>query len=132
MRELGGFRLSDDQWQALGLPIDLAFCYWSSVDGGAIALYPSPVGVIETRLPESPWDDIVAHNPALREMAADVEGLLVHRVPTRAYPRPAYLLMPIDACYRLVGIIRAYWEGQTGGDELWNEIDGFLTRLRGQ
>jgi len=131
-RELLSFRLTNAQWQGLCLPADLAFCYWSSLDAGAVAVSPTRDGVIETRLPEGPWGDIVAGNRPLQEMAADVEGLLVHRVPTSACRLPLYVIMPIDVCYQLVGILRAYWRGDGGGDEVWTEVDGFLSRLRGQ
>jgi len=131
-RELVGFRMTSAQWQALRLPADLAFCYWSSFDAGTIAVSPSRDGAVETRLPDGPWEDIVADNPRLRDMAPDVEGLLVHRVSTPDHPWPLYVVMPMDACYQLLGILRAYWRGDGGGEEAWAEIDGFLSRLRGQ
>jgi hypothetical protein len=131
VRDLPGFRMTDAQWGALGLPAKLAFCYWSSLENGAIALYPTSSGAVESRLSDRPWLDIVAGNSALREMTADVEGLLVHRAQTPGHPRPAYVVVPIDACYRLIGVIRAYWRGETGGDEFWPQIDAFMTRLRG-
>ena len=130
-RELMSFHLTNAQWQALGLPAELAFCYWSSLDAGAVAMSPTRDGVVETRLPDGPWNDIVAGNPPLQDMAADVEGLLVRRVPTSAYRLPVYVILPMDACYQLVGILRAYWRGDGGGDEVWTEIDGFLSRLKG-
>ena len=38
--------------------------------------------------------------------------------------------MPIDACYRLVGLVRLHWKGFDGGTEAWQAIDGFFDELR--
>ena len=37
--------------------------------------------------------------------------------------------MPIDECYKLVGLIRTHWRGLSGGDEVWDEIARFFDRL---
>ncbi len=37
--------------------------------------------------------------------------------------------MPIDLCYRLVGLIRAQWRGFSGGAEVWDAIDRFYADL---
>ncbi len=39
-------------------------------------------------------------------------------------------LVPIDACYELVGRVRMHWRGFQGGQEVWREIGGFFDRLR--
>ncbi|HEX8896401.1 MAG TPA: DUF5947 family protein, partial [Terriglobales bacterium] len=43
-----------------------------------------------------------------------------------------YYIAPIDACYRLVGLIRLHWHGLSGGEEVWREIDNFFAELRAQ
>jgi hypothetical protein len=59
-------------------------------------------------------------------MEPDVEALLVNRVrETREY-----YLVPIDACYKLVGLIRAHWRGLSGGAEVWHEIKHFFDELK--
>ena len=30
------------------------------------------------------------------------------------------LLVPIDACYRLVGLVKLHWRGFDGGSEAWS------------
>jgi hypothetical protein len=40
------------------------------------------------------------------------------------------LIVPIDACYELVGRIRSAWQGFRGGDVVWREIDGFFARAK--
>ena len=37
--------------------------------------------------------------------------------------------MPIDACYRLVGLVRLHWRGFDGGSEAWRAIDAFFDEL---
>ena len=40
-----------------------------------------------------------------------------------AWARTAqYYIVPIDECYRLVGLIRMHWRGLSGGTEVWKEI----------
>ena len=39
------------------------------------------------------------------------------------------LIVPIDACYELVGRIRHTWSGIHGGDEVIREIDAFFGRI---
>jgi hypothetical protein len=39
-------------------------------------------------------------------------------------------IVPIDDCYRLAAMIRATWQGFTGGDAVWSEIDAFFSGLR--
>jgi hypothetical protein len=49
----------------------------------------------------------------------------------RAEPGPAeYYIVPIDACYKLVGLIRLHWRGLSGGTEVWQEIGNFFSDLR--
>ena len=64
-------------------------------------------------------------------MESDVEGLLVNRLGySRGYSAPDYYLLPIDECYRLVGLIRMHWKGLSGGTEVWNELGEFFTSLK--
>ncbi|MCI0447409.1 DUF5947 family protein [bacterium] len=38
--------------------------------------------------------------------------------------------MPIDACFKLVGLIRYKWKGLSGGTEVWQEIHKFFETLK--
>ena len=55
-----------------------------------------------------------------------VQALLVYR-PRQAAKRCS--VVPIDACYQLVGLIRRYWKGFDGGEEAWREIEAFFEGL---
>ena len=82
----------------------------------------------ESLLPLDAWNEIVAANPILEQMEMDVEALLVNRVgATREY-----FIVPVDECYKLVGLIRAHWRGLSGGTEVWREINKFYADLREQ
>jgi hypothetical protein len=95
------------------------------------ALYPSPAGATESLLPLEAWSSIVQNNPELNQLEPDVEALLVNRVgQARGSAAAEYYIVPIDACYKLVGLIRIHWRGLSGGTELWREIGDFFAELR--
>jgi hypothetical protein len=128
---LRDFQLTDGQWDGLMVPIEMAFFFKSTPQGKVIALYPSPAGATESLLSLETWRDIEQSNLALSEMEADVTALLVNRVGHARGSAPAeYYLVPIDECYKLVGLIRTHWRGLSGGTEVWREIGTFFTALR--
>jgi hypothetical protein len=128
IRALPDFQLTDGQWDSLMIPIQLAFFFHSTPDGRVVALYPSPAGPTESLLALDSWNEIVRDNHVLQEMEADVEALLVNRVRGAS----EYYIVPIDECYKLVGLIRAHWRGLSGGTEVWREIVQFNERLKGR
>jgi hypothetical protein len=131
VQALNSFHLSDAQWEGLMIPINMAFFFNSSVDGRVVVLYPSPAGAVESLLSLEAWQEIVQDNPALGGMEPDVEALLVNRVGKSRADVPAeYYIVPIDECYKLVGLIRANWRGLSGGTEVWHEIGRFFTDLK--
>ena len=107
---LEDFVMSDDVWNAFQVPVGLAFLLRSSVSHSVIAMYPSPAGATESELELTAWDALCAANPGL-ELEPDAEALIVNRT---ARPHQ-YAIVPTDQCYRLVGMIKARWEGITGG-----------------
>lgn len=126
VRALPDFRITDEAWEALQLPINLAYFVRRTPEGRVIALYPSPAGATESTVEGGAWEILEQENPALREFEPDVEGLLVNRVgESRAYYR-----VGIDECYRLVGLIRTRWRGLSGGAEVWGEIARFFAGLQ--
>jgi hypothetical protein len=123
---LADFHLTDAQWESLMLPIGMAFFFYSTAAAKTIALYPSPAGATESLLDLESWAEIVQDNPVLKEMEPDTEALLVNRVKGAR----EYYVVPIDECYKLVGLIRAYWHGLSGGTEVWAEIGRFFDELK--
>jgi hypothetical protein len=91
-----------------------------------VAYYPSPMGPTESLLDLDAWEELEADNPVLATLEPDVEALLVNR----ARGARDYLLVPIDACYRLVALMRTHWRGLSGGSEVWDEIDRFFREER--
>jgi hypothetical protein len=60
-----------------------------------------------------------------------VEGLLVNRLGySRGYSATEYYLLPIDECYKLVGLIRLHWKGLSGGTEVWKELGEFFSSVK--
>ena len=126
IRYLASFQLTDAQWESLLIPISMAFFFRSSAAGKVIALYPSPAGATESLLDLEAWDEILRDNPVLGEMEPDTEALLVNRVRGAA----EYYLLPIDECYKLVGLIRTHWHGLSGGTQMWEAIGKFFAELK--
>lgn len=131
VRFLQEFQMTAGQWDSLMIPIEMAFFFRSSPLDRIVAFYPSPAGATESTLSLESWNEIVAENPVLASMETDVEALLVNRVGhVRGYGAGEYFLVPIDECYRLVGLIRTHWRGFSGGTEVWQEIGKFFTQLK--
>jgi hypothetical protein len=123
---LEDFEMSDEQWESLRIPVDMAFFFYSTPADRVAAFYPSPMGPTESLLKLSAWEELERYNPVLEGMERDVEALLVNRVRgTREH-----FLVPIDECYSLVGLIRMHWRGLSGGREVWEKIEGFFDELR--
>lgn len=125
------FAFTQVQWDTLAVPVDLAFVFKQSDPDPEqprrlVACYPSPAGATESELDLSMWDDIVASSATLADVEPDVEAVLLRRTPEAGF---VCFLVPIDACYELVGVVRQHWVGFQGGAEVWAHIDEFFTDL---
>jgi len=133
-----------DALDALQIPVGLAFFFRNSATGRTTAFYPSPAGATESELALDAWDAIVNAVPRLSTLKADVEALLIRTKPlspegglSPPSPQDGFgaagsidaLIVPIDACYELVGRIRRTWSGIHGCDEVAREIDAFFVRI---
>ena len=123
---LPDFQMSDLEWNALMLPIQLAFFFKSTPEERVIALYPSPAGAMESLLQLEAWEEIESENVILQNMQPDIEALFVNRVGENR----DYFLAPIDKCFELVGTIRLKWTGLSGGTEAWADIGKFFENLK--
>jgi hypothetical protein len=107
-------------WDELQIPVGLAFLFRNGVQGRTVAFYPGPAGATESELPLDAWDRIVTGHPALATLRQDVEALLVRLATGSCH------LVPIDACYELVGRLRRLWRGFDGGTEAHAAMDAFF------
>jgi len=123
---LPGFALDRRGWEALQIPVGLAFFFRNSALGRTVAFYPGPAGACESELDLNAWTAISAAEPRVGLLADDVEALLV-RVPESG--EPSCYLIPIDACYEFVGRLRMLWRGFDGGQEAREFIDDFFATL---
>ncbi len=122
------FEFGAREWDELQIPVGLAFLFKNSVQDRIIAFYPGPAGATESELPLDAWDRIAAANPRLGHLRADVEALLL-RGADREHPVHTAHVVPIDACYELVGRLRSLWRGFDGGTEARAAIDDFFAMV---
>jgi hypothetical protein len=120
--------MSEQAWEELRVPVDMAFFFRSSAEQRVVAYYPGPMGATESQLELSSWRELESANPLLAGLETDVEALLVNR----AKGASRQWIVPLDECYALVGVIRLHWRGLTGGREVWQELDRFFEELDGR
>lgn len=117
--------LTTAEWERVGIPVASAF-FLRSADGIA-AFYPSPAGATECLLDLDAWADLVAAHPMVAAAERETEAILIRAdagAPVECY------LVPVDACYQLVGVVRRYWKGFDGGQEAHEHIDEFFAGIR--
>lgn len=122
------FELGPGQWDELEIPVGLAFFFHNSTQDRTVAFYPGPAGATESELPLDAWATVRSTNPSLDVLLPDVEALLV-RSPSRSSGNVSCNLVPIDACYELVGQLRSVWRGFDGGSEARALIDSFFAMV---
>ena len=123
---LAGFKLPAPLWREFAIPVDMAFFVFNSVLRRVVAFYPAPTGATESQLSLQVWQQLEELNPTLRDLTADLEALLINRTQDPA----EYYVVPIDACYRLVGLMRSSWQGIAGGQGAFEAITSFFRELR--
>lgn len=124
IQRLDGVVVDDLQWEAMMLPIHLAF-FIRQPDDSTVAMYPSPAGAMQSLVPLPAWNELFGSAPALRDVEPEVEAFITNRVGQNAQS----FIAPIDSCYRLVGLIRTRWHGLSGGAEVGQAIAQFFADL---
>jgi uncharacterized protein DUF5947 len=124
----GDFALDRRHWEALQIPVGLAFFFKNSALGQTVAFYPGPAGATESELDLAAWNDIRNTDPRVDMLAEDTEAVLV-RVSDDESAAPQSYLVPIDACYEFVGRLRMLWHGFDGGQQVREYIDEFFGLL---
>jgi len=109
------FRAVPDRYEEVAppslaeIPVGVVFFYVSSPLGRVVALYPGPAGATESLLPLDAQADFDMLTP-------DVEAVLVGA-------GSAYVV-PIDACYELVGLLRR------PDADIGDVLDSFFGRVK--
>jgi hypothetical protein len=127
---LRDFALSPTQWDSLQIPVSVAFFFLNSELGRIAGFYPGPAGATESELPLDTWTDLFAASPELATMKPDVEAFLVRAASDRGDHAAECYIVPIDACYELVGHLRTLWRGFDGGTEANRRLDEFFADIR--
>jgi len=117
--------LTGIHWEELQIPVAIAFFVFHSSYGYPSAFYPGPAGLAESQLSPAVWKELGEAWPILKTLAPDVEAVLAYKKGESV----AWYLVPIDACHELMGRMRQHWKGFSGGEEVWNQIEGFFEAL---
>lgn len=120
--------LSEADWQALGVPVRLAFFVRDDErEEGGRAVYPSALGGFSARLGPEAFALLEEKCPRVGALMPRVEALLVSSSPER---ERAYLA-PIDVCYRLLGVLRASAGAPSAVGRFFEELDERARRAHG-
>jgi hypothetical protein len=122
------FALDRREWEALQIPVGLAFFFRNTALGRTVAFYPGPAGATESELDLSAWNNIRDADTRVDMLADDTEALIV-RVPDDGTAAPECYLVPIDACYEFVGRLRMLWHGFDGGQKVREFIAEFFDQV---
>ena len=126
---LDGFGLDDARWDALRIPVEMAFFFHSSGARARGRALPEPRWARPSRCSSSrPGRRSSAPTPCCATLEPDVEALLVNR----ARGARQYFLVPIEDPTGWSALIRTRWRGLTGGREVWEEIERFFEALSEQ
>ncbi|MDI2128310.1 DUF5947 family protein [Yinghuangia seranimata] len=112
-------------WAALGIPVGTAFVLRDAAQDRVVLFYPSPAGATESQADDDAWRTLRQATRLAGLLEPDVEALLLRRDGDRV---DCYLV-PVDACYELVGRMRLHWHGFDGGSVARSELDAFFGRL---
>jgi hypothetical protein len=123
-------QLDEASWNALGIPVRLAFFFFHSALQRWIAIYPGPAGTTEAEPDAEGWARLQARTPLVSAVQPDVEALLVRG--ERHGARFVLFLAPIASAYELSARVRKNWHGFDGGSEVRAELDAFFADLRSQ
>ncbi|MFF5447999.1 DUF5947 family protein [Streptomyces sp. NPDC012888] len=118
--------VDDRVWEALRIPVSVAFLFHNSALDRPVALYPSPAGATESELDEESWRTVLDATRLAAHLEPDVEALLLRRHGGHT----ECFLVPIDLCYELVGRMRLHWQGFDGGAEARADLDSVFARVR--
>jgi hypothetical protein len=122
------FVLTREVWDAVDVPVHLAFVSYATAAGRWVARVASPAGAVESKVDPDGWAALSALTPLVRCAEPDVEALLVYG--RRTAERLTWMLVPIDVAYHLSASLRTHWRGFDGGDPARRHVDQLVAELR--
>lgn len=114
-------------FETLQIPVAVAFFFYNSSLEELVAFYPGPAGATESLLPLGSFEELRAAEPVLNDLVPDVEAVLLRL--GAGGETTECLIVPIDVCYALVGLLRRAWRGFDGGSEVRAELAEFFDEL---
>ena len=81
VREVADVAISEGQWAALQIPVDLAFFLRQTGAENVGAYYPGPGGATESLLDLASWAEVLDANPVLAQAEPDIRAILLRRAP---------------------------------------------------
>ncbi len=103
------------------IPVGMVFFIRDSASNRVKAFYPSPAGATESSVSKETWEEIIASEPTAATLEADIEALLISKHES--------WIVPVDACYELIGRMKRTWRGFDGGPDARREIEQFFAAL---
>lgn len=116
---------SASQWSALGIPVGLAWFYRDVAESRLRVRYPGAAGMVEAPDPGAALEAAAIAAPALADLEAGAEALLVRRTARAG----ECWRVSMDRCWHLAGLLRRHWRGFDGGAEAHAAMDDFFRSL---
>ena len=120
--------MADELWARLGIPIGLAFFTINGATRRDRRVLPQPRRLDRVRARPRCLGRAEGREPGAGEPRARRRG--VRRQPA-GRPADPTSIVPIDECYRMVGTVKAAWEGISGGQRGRRGDRGLLQRASG-
>ena len=87
VRRVVDLALDEARWDALRIPVDVAFFFEQTGAEQPLAFYPGPAGATESLLDLRAWVDVIRENPVLGRLHSDVDAALLRQT-SGPPPRP--------------------------------------------
>ena len=123
------FALDRREWEALQIPVGLAFFFRNSAHGPNRRVLSRPGRRHRVRTGPRRLERDHRRRPPGRACWPTTSRRCWSGCPTDEQAPPQCFLVPIDACYEFVGRLRMLWRGFDGGQEAHRFIDEFFAQV---
>ncbi len=125
-----GFRArTAGDWEALQIPVGLAFFFRNSSLDRTVAFYPGPAGATESELDLDAWNGIRAADPAGRHAGRRHRSVAGAGARRRYSDRPSAIWCPSTPATSSSARLRMLWHGFDGGQHVREFIDEFFDHI---